>query len=57
MAIHPGLAAWDDHANAVLTAVGYNFRLIFKWLRLLLRLILKAALDRLTPKPRFEVAS
>jgi len=29
-----------DHANAVLTAVGHNFRLILAWLRLLLRLIL-----------------
>jgi len=28
-----------DHANAVLSAVGYNFRLILAWLRLLLRLI------------------
>jgi IS5 family transposase len=31
-----------DHANAVLTAVGYNFRLILKWLKALLRLILAA---------------
>ncbi len=22
-----------DHANAVLTAVGYNFRVILKWLK------------------------
>jgi IS5 family transposase len=29
----------DDHANAVLSAVGYNFRLILACLRLLLRLI------------------
>lgn len=29
-----------DQANAVLTAVGYNFRLILAWLKLLLRLIL-----------------
>ena len=28
-----------DHANAVLAAVGYNFRLILKWIRLLARLI------------------
>jgi len=34
-----------DHANAVLTAVGYNFRLILKWLKVLLRLILAAILD------------
>jgi len=31
-----------DHANAVLTAVGYNFRLILKWLRELLRSIVDA---------------
>jgi len=31
-----------DHANAVLSAAGYNFRLILHWLRLLLRLILEA---------------
>jgi IS5 family transposase len=27
-----------DAANAILAAVGYNFRRILKWLRLLLRL-------------------
>jgi hypothetical protein len=31
-----------DAANAVLTAVGYNFRRILAWLRMLLRLILSA---------------
>ena len=29
-----------DAANAILTAAGYNFRLILAWLRILLRLIL-----------------
>ena len=29
-----------DAANAVLTATGYNFRLLLAWLRILLRLIL-----------------
>ncbi len=33
-----------DHANAVLTAVGYNFRLTLNWLRKLLRKILAAFL-------------
>jgi IS5 family transposase len=28
-----------DHANAILAAVGYNFRLILKWLRLLVAMI------------------
>ena len=33
-----------DHANAVLSAAGHNFRLILHWIRLLLRLILHAIL-------------
>ena len=33
-----------DHANAVLTAVGYNFRVTLNWLRKLLRKILAAFL-------------
>lgn len=39
-----------DHANAVLTAAGYNFRLVLRWLRALLRKILAALLDALTPR-------
>jgi IS5 family transposase len=31
-----------DHANAVLTATGYNLRLVLKWLRILLPKILVA---------------
>ena len=46
-----------DHSNAVLSAVGYNFRLILRWLRLLLRLILEAALDALSPKSGLQIAS
>ena len=33
-----------DAANAILSAVGYNFRRILAWLRVLLRQILKALL-------------
>jgi IS5 family transposase len=33
-----------DATNAILTAVGYNFRLLLAWLRILLRLILTALL-------------
>src|SRR5512143_3617510 len=33
-----------DAANAILTAVGYNLRLVLAWLRILLRLILTALL-------------
>lgn len=46
-----------DHANAVLTAVGYNFRLILKWLRLLLRKILLAVIAALTSRPVLNPAS
>ena len=46
-----------DQANAVLTAVGYNFRLILAWLRLLLRLILMIIVDSMTPSRRLQVAS
>lgn len=41
-----------DHANAVLTAVGYNLRLILNWLRLLLRRLLEAILIALNTAPR-----
>ena len=46
-----------DQANAVLTAVGHNFRLILTWLRLLLRLILATILESLAPPPRLKAAS
>jgi transposase, IS5 family len=40
-----------DAANAILTAVGYNFRRILAWLRRLLRLILRAWLADLLASP------
>lgn len=46
-----------DQANAVLTAVGYNFRLILSWLRLLLRLILETILACMTPPRQLKAAS
>lgn len=46
-----------DHANAVLTAVGYNLRLILNWLRRLLRGILEALLGVLSPWPSGNPAS
>lgn len=46
-----------DAANAVLSAVGYNFRLILAWLRILLRLLLAAIwanlMTKITPKGAF----
>ena len=35
-----------DAANAILTAAGYNFRRLLAWLRMLLRLILRALMVR-----------
>ena len=46
-----------DQANAVLTAVGYNFRLILAWLRVLLRLILAALRAAFFPIPVLKPAS
>ena len=43
-----------DQANAVLSAVGYNFRLVLRWLKALLRRTLDAVLSslRLNPAPK-----
>ncbi len=46
-----------DQANAVLTPVGYNFRLILKWLKVLLRLILAAIFDSLTARSAVQPGS
>lgn len=46
-----------DQANALLSAVGHNFRLILAWLRLLLRLILATMLASLAPSQRLKAAS
>ncbi|HEY8708307.1 MAG TPA: IS5 family transposase [Burkholderiaceae bacterium] len=46
-----------DAANAILTAVGYNFRRILAWLRILLRLILAALLYPLATHPVLKLAS
>jgi transposase, IS5 family len=40
-----------DAANAVLSAVGYNFRRLIRWLRLLLCLIRGAPIAALQPVP------
>ena len=40
-----------DAINAVLAAMGYNFRLLLTWLRLLLRLLLAAVSGSLKPLP------
>jgi IS5 family transposase len=46
-----------DTANAVLTAVGHNLRLVLAWLRILLRLILAALLYPLATHPVLKPAS
>ena len=46
-----------DAANAILSAVGYNLRLVLAWLRMLLRLILGALLQALAMRPPLKEAS
>jgi IS5 family transposase len=46
-----------DAANAVLTAVGHNLRLVLAGLRLLLRLIMAALRNALTTNPEIKSAS
>jgi IS5 family transposase len=46
-----------DHTNALLSAVGHNLRLVLRWLRLLLHLILTVICDALKPLPCLKVAS
>jgi transposase, IS5 family len=45
-----------DATNAILSAVGYNFRLLLAWLRMLLRLILTALLQSFTIPPTLKSA-
>jgi IS5 family transposase len=46
-----------DAANAILSAIGYNFRRILAWLRKLLRLILTALLTAFLPQSALKPAS
>jgi len=46
-----------DAANAVLTAVGYNLRLVLAWLKVLLRLILSVLCSALLARPSLKSAS
>jgi IS5 family transposase len=46
-----------DQINAVMSAVGYNFRLILKWLRSLLRIIIAAICAAITPFSTLKPAS
>ena len=49
--------AAGDAANAILSAVGYNLRLVLAWLRILLRLILAALFVIIGNHPPFKMAS
>jgi IS5 family transposase len=46
-----------DAANAILTAVGHNLRLVLAWLRILLCLIIEALRGALTTDPEIKLAS
>ncbi len=46
-----------DAANAILTAIGHNFRLVLAWLRILLCLILAALRSVLAGHPELKLAS
>ncbi len=46
-----------DRINAVMSAVGYNLRLILKWLKKLLRKIITAIWTAITPCSTFKTAS
>ncbi|MDE2476257.1 MAG: IS5 family transposase [Alphaproteobacteria bacterium] len=46
-----------DAANAILTAVGYNFRRVLAWLRMLLRLLLSVLLANLQVQTTLKPAS
>ncbi len=46
-----------DRINAVMSAVGYNLRLILKWLRKLLRKIIAAIWAAITPPSALKPAS
>ncbi len=45
-----------DAANVILTAVGYNLRLVLAWLRALLRLILNALIQPLVIRSLLKLA-
>jgi IS5 family transposase len=45
-----------DAANAILSAVGYNLRLVLSWLRIILRIILLALIQPFTATPGLKSA-
>jgi IS5 family transposase len=45
-----------DSANVILSAVGYNLRLVLAWLRIILRAILLALLHGFASRPAVKSA-
>jgi IS5 family transposase len=45
-----------DAANAILSAVGYNLRLVLAWLRMIFRIILLAVIQPFTPRVRPKIS-
>jgi IS5 family transposase len=45
-----------DAASAILSAVGYNLRLVLAWLRMILRAILLALIQRFASRPQVNAA-
>ena len=46
-----------DAANVILSAVGYNLRLVLAWLSMILRLVLLALLQTFAIRSAFKPAS
>ena len=49
--------AAGDAANAILTAIGHNLRLVLAWLRILLCLLQAALRSAIMARPAFKLAS
>ena len=49
--------AGDAANNVILSAVGYNLRLVLAWLRIILRVIVLALLQTFTIRPALKPAS
>jgi transposase, IS5 family len=55
--IDPPKGRAGDAANVILSAVGYNLRLVLAWLRMILRVVLLALLYIFAIQPTLKPAS
>jgi hypothetical protein len=55
--IDPPKGRAGDAANVILSAVGYNLRLVLAWLRMILRVVLLALLHIFAIQPTLKPAS